>query len=181
MVNLHQYPAKICLTTAAVLIHQDKVLLIKHKKLSMWLNPGGHVEANELPHLAAEREFWEETGIKVRAVDWQQLKDPQSEFLPNPILTNLHWVSPKNYEARLADPEHYEHEGKWQRGCEQHINFLYLVEPVDGVNFQQNLQETTGIEWFDLDKIEEADLIPDMKTELKYAREVYQNYVKNFK
>lgn len=28
---------------------QEKFLFIKHKKLGKWLQPGGHLEANELP------------------------------------------------------------------------------------------------------------------------------------
>ena len=177
MANLHQYPAKICLTVAAVMIQENRVLLIKHKKLSMWLNPGGHVEANELPHVAAEREYWEETGIKVKAINWQKLADTQSEFLPNPVATNLHWVSQENFNKRVADPENYKIEGKWQRGCEQHLNFLYLVEPIDSVDFTQNKEETVGIQWFDLDKLDEYDLVSDIKTDLRVAREVYQAYV----
>jgi ADP-ribose pyrophosphatase YjhB (NUDIX family) len=32
------------------------VLLVYHRKLAMWLPPGGHVEPNELPDDAAVRE-----------------------------------------------------------------------------------------------------------------------------
>jgi len=178
MANLLQYPAHICLTVAAVLIQNDKALLVKHKKLGIWLSPGGHIEDNEVPHKAAEREYWEETGIKVRALKWQNLPDdPDSEYLPSPISTNLHWVSEPNYEARMADPEHYQPLPQWKRGCEQHLNFLYLVEPVDSVKFTQNLEETTGIEWFDLDKLATYDLKPNIKTDLETARKVYKTYV----
>ncbi len=66
--NVTQDP-KICFTAGGILIHHNKVLLIKHKKLNMWLTPGGHVDERELPHQTAEREFLEETGIKVKAVE----------------------------------------------------------------------------------------------------------------
>jgi len=79
---------KICYTAAGILIHADKVLLVKHKKLGIWLNPGGHIEAGELPHQAAEREFFEETGVKVQAVDPRGLlKDTESQYIPSPILS----------------------------------------------------------------------------------------------
>jgi 8-oxo-dGTP pyrophosphatase MutT (NUDIX family) len=160
---------------AAVLIHQNKVLLVKHKKLGMWLSPGGHIEADELPHAAAEREFWEETGIKVKAIPVPEIADPDSEYLPNPISTNLHWVSRPNFDARTADPKNYTVASKWKRGCEQHLNFLYLVKPVDSVEFVQNLEETDGIEWFDLSKIDSYNLAPNIKTDLLIAQKAAQN------
>ena len=43
-----------------------KILLVKHKKYSKWVQPGGHIEHNELPEEAAIREAYEETGIKVK-------------------------------------------------------------------------------------------------------------------
>ena len=179
MANLDHFQAKICLTVAAVLIHQNQALLIKHKKLGLWLNPGGHIEADELPHHAAEREFWEETHINVKAKSWQPLPaDQDSEYLPSPISTNLHWASRKNYEARIANPTDYLLQKQWTRGCEQHLNFLYLVEPVSSVEFEQNLEETDGIAWFDLAKIDDAKLQQNIKTDLKIAVEFYQTYVK---
>lgn len=179
MANLEKYDAHICLTVAAVLIQNDKALLVKHKKLGIWLNPGGHIEANELPHKAAEREFWEETNIKVKAIDWQKFPpDDHSQYLPNSLMTNLHWVSEENYKARLADPENYELQKQWKRGCEQHLNFLYLVEPIESTEFTQNLEETTGIEWFELKKLDSYDLITTIKTDLEEAWKAYKTYVK---
>jgi ADP-ribose pyrophosphatase YjhB (NUDIX family) len=46
---------KICYTASATLIVEDKILLIKHKKLQTWLCPGGHIDPDETAHLAAER------------------------------------------------------------------------------------------------------------------------------
>ena len=42
----------------------EGVLLHFHKKLHLWLQPGGHIEANEAPWDAALREVWEETGLR---------------------------------------------------------------------------------------------------------------------
>src|SRR5476649_415055 len=126
MANLIDAQAKICLTSAGCLVHDGKVLLIKHKKLGLWLCPGGHMEANELPHQAAEREFWEETGIKVRAKDYNKLPNEEStQYLPCPFASNLHWVSQEMYEHRLnGTPLSEATKKKWAaRGCEQHVSF----------------------------------------------------------
>lgn len=156
MTSLQSFPAQICLTAAGCLIDNDKVLLVKHKKLGIWLNPGGHIEPNELPHQAAEREFWEETGLRVKAYDTNPLKDSQTEFLPNPFLTNLHWVSQENFLARTEGKEASEKTKKnWGKGCEQHCNFMYLVKPVGGLAFKHNTEETDGIAWFTLQELED--------------------------
>jgi 8-oxo-dGTP pyrophosphatase MutT (NUDIX family) len=43
----------------------DKVALHLHKRLNMWLQPGGHIESGETPAQAALREAVEETGLDV--------------------------------------------------------------------------------------------------------------------
>lgn len=55
-------------TTAVFVVHEGKVLLHRHRKLNRWLPPGGHIEPNEIPDLAAVREVFEETGVVVTLV-----------------------------------------------------------------------------------------------------------------
>jgi 8-oxo-dGTP pyrophosphatase MutT (NUDIX family) len=43
--------------------HQGDVLLIKHKRLGVWLPVGGEIEPGETPAEAAVRELREETGL----------------------------------------------------------------------------------------------------------------------
>ena len=52
-------------TVAVFVVWEGKVLLHLHRKLGMWLPPGGHIERNELPDDAAVREVLEETGVEV--------------------------------------------------------------------------------------------------------------------
>lgn len=57
-------------TASAIVVSDagDKVALHLHKRLNMWLQPGGHIESGELAHVAALREATEETGLPVRHV-----------------------------------------------------------------------------------------------------------------
>jgi len=166
MTNLQTFQANICYTAAGILIHEGRILLIKHKKLGLWLNPGGHIEANELNHKAAEREFYEETGVRVKAVDLLGLDGgPETEFVPNPIASNLHWVSKENYWSRvqakgITDPQ-------WKKGCEQHLNFLFLVQQVANLDLTFNRDETFGLEWFTHEQLAQIELTPSVRTEIE--------------
>jgi len=175
MADLQQFSAKICYTAAAFLIHDKKILLVKHKKLGFWLAPGGHVEPEELMHIAAERECLEETGIKVRARDRlfsrSQIfyNSEKAEYVPSPFVTNLHWVSETNYQSRMTDPASYKPIAPWLKGCEQHLGFSYLVEPVEGVEKVLNDRESDGLEWFELKDIKKLETTDDIRFEIEQA------------
>lgn len=51
-------------TGSAIVVGPRGVLLHRHKRLGIWLQPGGHVETGEAPWDAAVRETTEETGIR---------------------------------------------------------------------------------------------------------------------
>lgn len=178
---------KLCYTAGGMLIHEGKALLVKHKKLGIWLNPGGHIDEGELPHEAAQREFFEETGVKVRAVDVMCLPGMKKNFSvisndtkslqnvtsvgfqPNPMTTNLHWVNEESYKLRLKsdNPDRRYPTKTWKRGCEQHLGFFYMLEAVDGVDFYQNEEETDGIAWFGPEEIDELETRENIRKELR--------------
>jgi 8-oxo-dGTP pyrophosphatase MutT (NUDIX family) len=170
-------PPKICNTASGFLVDNGRVLLVKHKKLGYWLAPGGHIEDDELPHQAAEREFWEETGLKVKAVsagEVLQVKGTKSNYYPQPFAINLHWISKENYRARLASdrPEKRHPSKVWSKGCEQHVVFVHLVKATNGLDFKQNTEETDGISWFTLEELGDLETIPEIKEEAKRALEL---------
>ncbi|MBU0979119.1 MAG: NUDIX domain-containing protein [Patescibacteria group bacterium] len=156
MLDLQKYRAKICLTAGGMLILENRVLLIKHHRLQRWLCPGGHIETNELPHIAAQREFWEETGVEVVAKNVGKMIDSKhSEYLPAPIFFNLHWMYRENYHARLKNQPVV----KGSKGCEQHLGLTYLVRPLSGakkirdMKLKPQLHEVDDIGWFSLDQV----------------------------
>lgn len=173
MGDLLHFKAKVCQTAAGVLIHENRVLLVKHKRLGVWLNPGGHIEDQELPHQAAEREFWEETGVKVKAIDpnsgwWQDHSEYQ--HLPNPFATNIHWYIKDNYQRRLKKLPLLE-----KRDCEQHHCFLYLMAPLGSLDFTQNVRETTGIAWFTESEIKAIETLENIRLEIYQAFAITRN------
>lgn len=50
-------------TASAIVVGARGVLLHRHKRMGIWLQPGGHVDAGEAPWDAAVREVAEETGL----------------------------------------------------------------------------------------------------------------------
>lgn len=112
-------------TATSYVVARERTLLLWHRKLSMWLPPGGHCEANEDPVQAACREAEEESGIAV-------------EVIPPPHLLRL-------LEAGgplvLAPPEVILIEEIRAPGqpFHHHIDHVYFTRPIaeDAVDFDQ--------------------------------------------
>jgi len=56
---------KLFTASGLVVTGDRKVLLVEHRKLGVWLYPGGHIDPNETPDEALHREVLEETGLHV--------------------------------------------------------------------------------------------------------------------
>lgn len=56
-------------TASAIVVGPRGTVLHRHKRLGLWLQPGGHIDQGEAPWEAAVREVVEETGIRASYPD----------------------------------------------------------------------------------------------------------------
>ncbi|MFA7169797.1 MAG: NUDIX hydrolase [Candidatus Paceibacterota bacterium] len=133
-------------TASALIIDEDnRVLLLHHKKLGVWLYPGGHVEKNETPDQAVLREVKEETGLEVEIIGErdQSLADIDVDvsvlYVPYVVLCEL-----------IGD--HY------------HNDIVYLCK-ISGNDrdIKYNKDEATDINFFDLEGLNDIELFPNFR------------------
>lgn len=103
-------------TVAVFVVWEDKILLHHHRKLDMWLPPGGHIEKDELPDDAALREVWEETGVRVALVGERR------EDVDDPV--QLH--RPAGVQLEDIGPGH------------QHIDLIYFARPTGSTDIHED-------------------------------------------
>lgn len=60
-----EYADPVHVTASAIVVGERGTVLHLHKRLGLWLQPGGHIDPGEAPHDAALREAGEETGLPV--------------------------------------------------------------------------------------------------------------------
>lgn len=117
-------------TVAIFVVHQEKILLIHHRKLDKWLPLGGHIELDEDPEIAALREAKEESGLEIELVgERPPTTEDGTRALIAPRFLDIHRISPthehigmiyfarvKNGEIALAEAEH--HDIRWVSAAE---------------------------------------------------------------
>lgn len=98
-------------TVAVFVVHQGKVVLHRHRKLGLWLPPGGHIEPHELPDEAAIREVAEEAGI---AIELMGERGMGTDYPGQP----RQLVRPEGIQLEDISDGH------------QHIDLIYFARPV---------------------------------------------------
>jgi 8-oxo-dGTP pyrophosphatase MutT (NUDIX family) len=77
-----EHAAAVHVTGSAIVTGPRGVLLHRHKRLGIWLQPGGHIDDGETPWDAALREAGEETGLPMRFAHSPPSSFPPSSFPP---------------------------------------------------------------------------------------------------
>ncbi|WP_436935419.1 NUDIX hydrolase [Halovenus marina] len=128
-------------------VNDGATALHRHDKLDMWLPPGGHIERDELPHEAAQREVREELGLDVSLhAPVGDLESDTARSIPQPQQFLLE-------DINVADGE----------VGHQHIDFIYYghaesrdIDPAPG---EADAEEW---EWYAPTELEaNADRFPD--------------------
>ena len=91
MAHIHE---QIDFVVNVFITYNNKVLLIHHRKLDLWLPVGGHMEVNETPDDALIREIKEEVGIDAQILNVSKipLDGNIKRNLAIPIYSNVHNV-----------------------------------------------------------------------------------------
>jgi 8-oxo-dGTP pyrophosphatase MutT (NUDIX family) len=123
-----------------------RVLLILHRKLGLWLPPGGHLDPADGgdPLRAAIREVREETGV---------------EATPHPGAAVPFDLDAHTIPARPEMPEH------------RHLDLRFLLLADAAAPLQGQAAETLGVRWAAITEELVSALSPDLEEPFRRARE----------
>ncbi len=143
---------KKCIVAGVLIMSVDgkKVLLVKHKKLGVWIYPGGHIEENESPLECAIRESVEETGssFEVLSTDNFSVIEEGAKSLPKPLVI-MDEIVP------------------YATGTHEHFDMIYLGVAKND-EFRRN-DESSDCRWFEYDHIDDLKTFDNVKQIIRFA------------
>jgi 8-oxo-dGTP pyrophosphatase MutT (NUDIX family) len=131
--------------SAIVFDDHDRVLLVHHNKIGQWLYPGGHIDPDEDPAQAAQREVREETGIHTHVIT--------DDLFAHPAVTTH--ASPYTIiEMDVSDTK---------VGPHRHIDLVYVLRASAG-ELAAQLDEVSGVQWVAVADLSELDTPAELPT-----------------
>ena len=128
-------------TVTGFVVHEDKTLLHWHRRLQMWMPPGGHIESDEDPVTALLREIREETGVA-------------AEIVPAPPLF------PFDYPGQVAPPFTILLENSPEPGsAHEHVDLIYFCRSLDGEKLCPPTADDVLV-WVSEEQLRRQDAIP---------------------
>ncbi len=128
-------------TATGFLVRDGAVLLLRHRKLRMWLPFGGHVDPGEDPIETLRREASEETGFEIEIeAETLEFRAEGVRALPTPETILLEQI----------EPEH------------SHIDLIYFVRPVRG-RARLAPDEHSEMRWFTHAELGSSEVSDDVR------------------
>lgn len=137
-------------TATTFVVHNQRTLLLHHRKLNMWLPPGGHIDPHEIPDQAALREVREESGLEVTLLS-QGSTLGAVVILPQPYCILLENISPAH----------------------QHIDLIYFAQ-VCGGSLAHAESEAYASRWFNWHELDTPEVAEDIRELGRRAIESYR-------
>lgn len=146
--------------SAIILDEHDRILMHFHKKLQMWLYPGGHIEDNEEPQEALLREVFEEVGVTPTIISCQ-IQEHQSLDLDPASVAEL------PIPLTLLCEKIPEKAGGWH----WHLDMIYLcILPANLINAEGEFK------WLTVSEIESLPTPREFPSLIKRAISVKRSY-----
>ena len=139
--NRKNFEGHITASGYIISLKERKILLLEHKQLNVYVQPGGHIESVDNSILAAaKREIFEETGLKnLKLINI-------SKNLDVPLDINTHYI-PKN--DKKNEDEHYHHD----------FTYLFIVNHIRDINIDKN--ESDNYKWCGIEDFNDERKIID--------------------
>lgn len=140
------------LVVTGFVFSDNKVLLIHHNKLDLWLPIGGHIEENETFDIALKREIKEETNLDIEILNTPpiSLEGNIKMNLATPFYVNVHSV-----------------------GDHDHCSLFYVCRALNPGELKIN-KELKAHAWFSKENLNQEHVPVDVKN---IALEAFKLYI----
>lgn len=124
-----------------------KILLVHHSGFNRWVQPGGHIDDDEVPEETAIREVYEETGIRVKLLGQ---RFPREDDFIRPL--GIQKNRGKNGDI--------------------HIDITYVAVPLSLDEIEDD-DEVDKFNWFSREELDDLDVFEDIKITMDYILKYY--------